>query len=398
VKRTTPNAKQTRVLRILVFSYGAAAATTLIMFIAFSESPRWLWFSRLIDRAGESGLVFIAAAVGAVLSGMLASLLNRQHVLGWAVAAAIPPFAFPMALAFLPFRYSEKNIRQLGEAGDMPGLLHALNHTGSQYAARTETAKLAVRDDAAMATLIGALRDPSAKTRIRVISVLAETKSPKAISALHQALHDTDAEVAVAAAHNLKRLPTPDFFAAMTKWAGKGNPKLLRETGILILGEIGDPRAVAPLMEVLSGPDGCGMKAAAALGRLRAYEATETLARLFTAKRKREDRETVVQALCRIKDGRGIAVLQAALARRREKLRGYIIDQLGSERVKEALPDLFRCGSDRAPEIRRRAMKALGEIADPGAVPVLEQALGDPRYSVRNHAREALKKIAGTKA
>ena len=93
--------------------------------------------------------------------------------------------------------------------------------------------------------------------------------------------------------------------------------------------------------------------------------------------------------------GAGSALLERTHARGREE-RAYAVALLGSHRVKEGLPRLRELAQASDP-LRDTAVRALGELGDPAARPVLERLEADPSLSaeLRADARWALARLAG---
>lgn len=94
----------------------------------------------------------------------------------------------------------------------------------------------------------------------------------------------------------------------------------------------------------------------------------------------------------------GAALLERTHARGREE-RAYAVALLGSHRVKEGLPRLSELAQNPDP-LRDTAVRALGELGDPAARPVLERLEADPSLSpeLRADARWALARLAGAVA
>jgi HEAT repeat protein len=130
------------------------------------------------------------------------------------------------------------------------------------------------------------------------------------------------------------------------------------------LGEIGDARAVEPLIAALKDKNsGIRYGAAGALGEIGDARAVEPLIAALKDKHP-VVRETAAEALGEIGDARAVEPLIAAL-------------------------------KDKGPGVLEKAAEALGEIGDARAVEPLIAALKDKHPVVREKAAEALEKITG---
>ena len=169
-----------------------------------------------------------------------------------------------------------------------------------------------------------------------------------------------------------------------------------RADSALVLGWLGDPRAVVPLAERLRDPyeDETTVKLAAAraLGAIRAPgTATHLLAQL----RDPDDWSSprIAEALV----GLGAdAVLPSvdALSDESANLRSWAAQVLGRLLAREAVPALVARLDDRAAPVRYAAAEALGRLEDRRAVGRLSEAvLRDPVGQVRAAAADALGRI-----
>lgn len=132
----------------------------------------------------------------------------------------------------------------------------------------------------------------------------------------------------------------------------------------LALGEIGDPRAVGPLIQALKDEnDFVRLEAAEALGK--------------------------------IKDARAVKPLTQALKDEYEWVRFRATVALGKigSKAEEAVPALAKALKDEYDFVREEAAEALGEIGDARAVEPLTKALKDEEEEVQEAAQEALEKI-----
>lgn len=127
-----------------------------------------------------------------------------------------------------------------------------------------------IDDPRAVEVLIEAARDYDAEVRRLAAEALGCSASPAAVAALIQALADQAGGVRGAARTALKRIGEPAVLPLVAALRG-GGPVATRRSAAVTLGYIADPRAIAPLLAVLRGPDFDGTlhkSAAAALGEI----------------------------------------------------------------------------------------------------------------------------------
>jgi HEAT repeat protein len=153
------------------------------------------------------------------------------------------------------------------------------------------------------------------------------------------------------------------------------------------LGDIGDSRAVQPLIAVLND-DKTGIRAADALAQI-GKPSVEPL----TDALKHESpigRRNAALALGKIGDDRGVNSLIHALKDSDLIVRRNAVQALGEIRDTSAVEPLIDALTDKVPVVRRYAASALGEIEDKRAVLPLIGALKDYDAIVRINAASAL--------
>ncbi|MFB0562557.1 MAG: HEAT repeat domain-containing protein [Candidatus Lokiarchaeia archaeon] len=163
------------------------------------------------------------------------------------------------------------------------------------------------------------------------------------------------------------------------------------------LGEIGDRRAVEPLIEALKDERGGVRKAAAAaLGRLKDKRAVEPLIEVLKENIKSIPlqllKEIAVRALGKINDPKAIEPLIQTLKDRNHYFQREAVEVLVKFGDKAVEP-LIRALKDENTIIRIMAAKVLGKIKDKRAVEPLTRALKDENWGVREAAGWALREI-----
>jgi len=174
-------------------------------------------------------------------------------------------------------------------------------------------------------------------------------------------LDDRDAKVRVEAVRQLRKLKARGAAPQLAKLL---KDPLVKEDAALALEDLGGPAQVDALLEAIDTTVGAGSDAAA-----RAANRTNA---------------PIAEALGNIGDPRaGPALLRLARATD-ENVRLAAVEGLGNVKSKEAIPELSHIVDDAAapPLLVKRAIVALGEIGDPGAIPTLTHGLVLERQGV----------------
>jgi len=172
----------------------------------------------------------------------------------------------------------------------------------------------------------------------------------------------------------------------------------VRKQAVKALGNIGDSRAVEPLIKALGDNiERIRWRAARALGEIGDVRAVEPLAKALGDSDK--VRRYATEALGRISDSRVVEPLIEALVDSKNQVRRYAAEALGRTGDLRAVEPLIKALEVDSNEYARRyAAEALGEIGDPRAVKSLINALADGGEFVRRYAVEALGRIGDLRA
>jgi hypothetical protein len=150
----------------------------------------------------------------------------------------------------------------------------------------------------------------------------------------------------------------------------------------LVLGLIGDPRAVDTLVEA-TRDRGIAYQAALSLGEIgdrRAIPALREMARLLPS-----ERHWAGWALASQGEPEGFELLiDVARSDLGWDQRRHAILALGGLRYRGAVEPLMKLLRDPEVHLRVAAARALGEIGDPAALPALRAALADPTRTTQN--------------
>jgi HEAT repeat protein len=208
-----------------------------------------------------------------------------------------------------------------------------------------------------------ALRSPDPEVRAQAVKRLSVTEDPNAAQVLLLYLGDPDQKVGLYMAQTLGDLAEEDALAALRFALWDPNPNIR-------------------------------WRAAMALGNQRDAQAVPGLAGLL------QDEEKLVQnvaanALAQIGTPQAVEALAAGLGSTEPSTVNNTMNglqRLGSGAL-PALTSILKSGN---PQARLNAATLLGYLADPQAVPALQQAGKDPDAEVRAEARWALEEITKT--
>ncbi|MGD2143790.1 MAG: HEAT repeat domain-containing protein, partial [Anaerolineae bacterium] len=180
----------------------------------------------------------------------------------------------------------------------------------------------------------------------------------------------------------------------------------VRQAAVTALGHLGDPRAMKPLADVLTEPT-MTSRAVAALGRIGDPRALVPLLEAGVLARKKRVpfmRDRIGGAVSDILDRHGAAGLageppsRGALSHPDSAIRHEAVKLLGRLRGPKVLELVSAALRDKDAEVRGLAALSLGELGKAEAVPPLVDALNDGSASVRCAAAEALGRLEASEA
>jgi HEAT repeat protein len=248
----------------------------------------------------------------------------------------------------------------------MPKILRALGATGDPQALVPVLRALASKDTAIRLAAMESLR-PLVGADARAGDVLLEH------------LADEDLEIRVLAVEYLGILEVGAAAGKLTALAGPGNPTRLRRAAIDALGEIGRPEATKALVAILrEGPPELHRAAATALSYIADPSALAFLSEQAQADRG-STRHEVVRALGATlrgrSDERARKILRELATEGPTKVSLAAINGLAASRNRADAPLLRTLLAEGAPDRRRAAAWALGELQDQGSIDALAATL-----------------------
>jgi len=206
---------------------------------------------------------------------------------------------------------------------------------------------------------------------------LGEIGDTKAVEPLIKALtSDNDAGVRWFSARALGKIGDPKAVELLIKYLTDSN-EFVRKSVVVALGEIGDTKAVEPLIKALTDNNNAA-----------------------------DIRRSVVEALCKIKGAKAVEPLSQVLNNDKDvDVRKLVIDilcEIRDTKSFEALIEAFtndNSAGDNNAGVRSSIVSALGKLKNRKAVELLNQALNtDSDVSVRLESAKALSEIGDLKA
>src|SRR5262245_26914506 len=200
------------------------------------------------------------------------------------------------------------------------------------------------------------LQDPDPSAQRKAVEALRLGFEVQAVPVLNRAVETGGPSVRIEAIRALAHIqpPAPESIATLTKAMPDTDPAT-QEAAAAALGDLG---AVSILAQALKDPDKDVRR-----------NAVRPLRRVVIRDRSSTATSAVVTALADALKDPDAGVRRAAASS---------LGAIGPEAV-DAIPRLAATTKDRDPSVRNATIEALGRIGSPAAVPILVQALKDPR-------------------
>jgi HEAT repeat protein len=266
-------------------------------------------------------------------------------------------------------------------------LLIALSDDDENIRVRAASTLGKCQDERAIEALIDALKDEEFRVKMSVVSALGNFQDQRAIEGLITAFNDTDIRIRLNALSRLGNFQDQRAIEGLITALGDNN-LTIRFKSIEALSKIGKP-AVEPLIKALKNKE-TRFFAAKALGEIKDPRAITPLINLLNLNESGIS-STAALALGNFKDKKAIDALVKALKEfknLRYKLRAALIN-IGPPSVEHLIPLL----NDKDYLVRIEVVKIFGQIKDIRAVKALIKAWDDEDFDVRVKAAESLVEI-----
>ena len=301
-------------------------------------------------------------------------------------------------------------------------LIKALKNDNPSVRSSAASALGTIGDPKATDPLIKALKDKDTGVRVATARALGELKSQKAVEPLIEALKDQDPEVRMYVASSLGFLKAQKAVEPLIELLKDENETVVN-SAVISLGQLKDPRATEPICEVMSryanvhpgtiltvsynnpgnpeisdSPDILG-GAVTALGEIGDPRAIDPLLGLIADK---ELGPSVAYTLGSFKSEYVFGKITKLLDSKNTITRTNAVAVFENLQEPAAVPFLIKMLNDQVPEVRRETAFALGFFKEPEEIAQTEQplinALGDSKPEVQEAAARSLGIIGSKKA
>ncbi len=257
--------------------------------------------------------------------------------------------------------FGPPDVEKLKAKGDVPGLIKALGY-GKDWKVRWAAvgALGKIGDARAVEPLIVVLNDEDRNVRWGVAEALGQIGDPRAVDSLMATLNDSS--VSRAAARALVKIGAPAVEPLIAVFTG--GTWEVHWFAAEALGQIGDARAVEPLIAGLTGQY-VGEAVATSLGQIRDPRAVEPLVAALKYQTA-SVRKGVIEALAKF-GAAAVEPLITALRDQNKSVRKAAAETLGKIGDPRAVEPLIAAQEDQSPGVRKAAAEALGQGKTPAA-------------------------------
>lgn len=262
--------------------------------------------------------------------------------------------------------YVSDAIAQIGVSA-VPVLLDVVQHRDRGMLLDAVIMLGKIGHESAVPTLLNTIDHATGPTRAFTIESLGRIADKRAVTKLIEQLQTDDEILQLNAIVALGKIRDPRALRALLPFLEHADLDL-QKRAIDALGEIADPRVVPAFLKLLS-------------------EAHENL------------KPSVVEALTKIGDSSAVDALLPLLEESPPELQAKILLCVKKAKTGTAVPVLLSLLDHKKPLIRRHAVDALGEIAQPNTWEIVSGLVGrDASFEVRASAVKALGKIGNKQA
>lgn len=370
-----------------------------------------------VTDAALSALTNMGTAAAPVALDMLEKRDRRNRTGAIRFLIAFSPVAVEPLVASVKYIYIRENglvdvetsrvIEAIGKAGDaaVDPLLIALKDDDPQTRINAAIVSGKIGNDRLAKPLMEATRDEDKEVRRIAIVALSQIKGDEVLSFLIHALSHDDYVLRRQAVKSLATRGDPKavepLIAYMERNAVFADSKPTQtETGVIsdvvtVLGDLGDRRAIAPLIKSFTYhmTHFAAVKALAGFGSA----AVEPLIAALRHDNKKV-REEAAETLGKIQDIRAQAPLIASLKDSDPKVRWYAARALGGSKGPKVVTALITSLKDESSRVRWEAIRSLKTRDDPRTIDPLIILLQDKSDEVRYEAGDVLAEIKSPRA
>jgi HEAT repeat protein len=254
-----------------------------------------------------------------------------------------------------------------------------------------------VADPQALLPLLALVDDPDADVRRQALDAVRPILDGRGAAVLIHLLDDKNAEVRKRAAEDLGVLKSSAAVPRLLALAAADPSAEVISISVWSLGEIGDARAIDPLVALLREGRGQSQRDAAdALAKIRdprSVPALVAVAKNQGASARREAVWALGGVLRGKRDDEVRKLLESLTLRSDPPLALAAIDALAAMRDPASVPGLVDVARNQSRELRRAALEVLGDFGDRQVTATLRAALGEEDDALRAAAAWALAKL-----
>jgi HEAT repeat protein len=345
------------------------------------------------------------------MAGAILSLILQTSPIipAWAASPGDPLQAAQAAFDRQQYQYALKALDQLGKPSDLSpaGLrlktkillkLGRPKEALVEYDRLERTLKeedLVLLREVATGFIVVLLKDMREQMRGAAYTALKELEPHEAVPLFEDGLSDGSGVVRTLVAEALGL--TEEGRRSQRFRKALDDQAALVKAAILKALAKSDDRSVLPLLERGLKDEQAAVRLASAAGlavrgRPDAWEQVRRVARSVT-KTNPEERATALRLLGEMRDPQALPILFDALGDLQPSVRGSAAAALGDLGKEEARPRLQRMLQDKIPAVRTSAAISLGELGDQAAVPILKAALDDSNPVVQAAIASALLRL-----
>ncbi len=298
-------------------------------------------------------------------------------------------------------RDATEALGKLGNKRAIETLINKLSDSSSGVSSNAAEALGRLGNKRAVEPLIKALGDPDSYVRRDAAEALGRLGNKRAVEPLITRLSDSNSNIRSNAAQALERLgATKEQIVAGYIEALDSSDLDVRRDAARILGELGNKRAVEPLINRLSDSNSnIRSNAAQALKKLNAAKKQMVVGYVEALDSPDLDvRRDAAEALGRLGNKRAVEPLIKALGDPNFCVREHAAEALGRLGDKRAVEPLIKALGDPDSYVRRDATEALGRLGDKRAVEPLINRLSDSDSNIRSNAAQALGRLGDKRA
>ncbi len=342
--------------------------------------------------AEELGKAKNPNTVETLLAALQDENVDVRSMAAWALSEIKDVRAIDPLIQALPKDLNGKiatAVCQMGSAAVDP-LIHAMEDGREDIKKKAQILLKRIQDPHSEESLVASLSDDDSATRIHASwelkGLIREKKTPAILEALLASLNDVEAEVRNNCAEALGEIKEPR--AVDPLMAALKDPLTLKSAA-RSLGEIKDARAIPALLKIMADPDKQNREcAAAALARIGAPSVEPLLGLLGAADL--NTRENAIWALGEIKDPKAIAPLGNLLKDRAMMIRARAAESLGQIKAGVPTAPLLEALKDEKPLVRVKAIESLAALRKPEVVGAIIPMINDANAYVRDTAAVSL--------